>query len=412
MSKIIPLNEVYITDRTRIVTRKADCARRRYLNFDYAIDGEPKGIQRRAMSLPLLTGEELHEAHAKVLAFYAGLPQGKDIDAAVADIISRYSAKVAARGVFNEENLQQLIREQTALLEAMLRAFVYTWVPRILEDFDIIGIETPMDWVLAPGLVQKLRFDVTARRKGDGQLVILDYKSMPYVSDVWSKKLETSTQTSLYTEAAEELYEEPAEIAYLGTVKGTYRTDTAKGSPFYQQKIQTTPYLYAYALKGDVGAVYEPNYTSKKGFVKVRTYEEMSVKKWMDFLWNSHRQLVNDNFVWNPPFAPTKTQRKMDRALHVKEELEYVAKIRQFEAMRAQALRDGNEALYAKAMEYLDLEAAPMNKENCYKYGADSQCPFVQDGPCFNEGSFELLLEDGAFEVREPHHGTELEEAA
>jgi hypothetical protein len=48
---IIPLT--YITDRSRIVTRE-ECERKRYLNYDFDINGEPMGIQRRAASLPLL----------------------------------------------------------------------------------------------------------------------------------------------------------------------------------------------------------------------------------------------------------------------------------------------------------------------------------------------------------------------
>jgi hypothetical protein len=42
-----PLDKPYLTDRSRIVKR-ADCRRARYLNYDFDIDGEMVGIQRRA----------------------------------------------------------------------------------------------------------------------------------------------------------------------------------------------------------------------------------------------------------------------------------------------------------------------------------------------------------------------------
>lgn len=404
MTKIIPLQPVYLTDRSRIVTR-GECRRRRYLTYDFDVNGAPLGIQRRSVSLPLLDGSELHEGHALLL-------KGQPLEKVVAAIRASYAETVHSKGVHGEADPDQLIREQTSLLEAMLRAFELEWLPRILDEYEVLDIELPRQWEMVPGLKMSLRLDTFLRRRGDNALVTLDYKSMAYMREGWARKMERSRQTALYTLAASELLGEPVEIAYLATAKGTRRTDTAKSSPFFEQKIQASPYLYAYALRGDVGTVYQTAYTSKKGYKKIRTYDEMPLADWMDWLWKNERDTVKENFTFIPPLAPTPQQQQRVKALEVREELEYLENVRRYKDMRDRALESGNEILLAQADEYLDLIAAPRNEENCFKYGAEYACPFESD-VCFNEGSLDNVLEDGAFVAREPHHATELlEEAA
>ena len=406
MSKLI-----YLTDRSRIDTRE-DCERKRYLNYDFDVEGEAIGIQRRSASLPLLNGTEIHEAHARLLANAAGFPGAEkwDLESIVEDMKARYRKAVEDRGVYGEVDLEGLIREQTALLEAMLRTFARTWLPRILADYDVVTIEQPMDWEMAPGLVQKLRFDTVLRRKGDGQLVILDYKSMAYISDAWQKKLERATQTSLYITAAEELFGEPVEMAYIGMAKGQWKKETAQAPAWSGEKIQLTPYLYAYANTNEIGTIYRTKYTNAKGFKKIRTYEHMTVAEWVSWLFNNERSLVDELFTFMPPFSPTPAERNRRVELIVREELRYIQQIRDYEAMKREALETGNEALALKAQKYLDFVAAPMRENSCFKYGASHTCPFYD--VCFNEGALEYVLEDGAFVKRDPHHSTELEEAA
>lgn len=394
--------KVIITDRTRIVTRE-ECERKRYTNFDFDIDGEPIGLQRKATSLPLLNGIQIHEAHARILA-------GLNIDYVINEMRESYIETVESHGIHGEADPEVLITEQMALLEGMLRAFTLIWLPRILDEYDVLDLEKPRDWEMAPGLVQKLRFDTKLRRKGDGQLVIMDWKSMSYISDAWSKKMEHARQTSLYIEAAEELFNEPVEMAYLGMVKGMYRKDTAKASPWYGQHIQSSPYLYAYQLSGDVGNVFQSEWTNKKGFKKIRTYEQMSMKEWIDWMWHNERNTLNELFIFNPPFAPTKAERKEDRDLIVYEELRYANNIQIYKERKAKALELGDDQMLAEAEKFLDLIAAPKRKENCFKYGEANRCPMYE--LCHVEGALERALEDGAFEPREAHHSRELEEAA
>jgi hypothetical protein len=388
---------IQIIDRSRIVTRE-ECGRKRYLNYDMDVSGQPMGIQRREASLPLLNGTEIHEAHAKVLA-------GQPPPAVVEEMQARYREAVETRGIYTSDNPEHLVNEQTMLLTALLLAFTRLWMPRILAEYEIVNIEQSHDWVLHPGLVQKLRFDTMVRRKSDGQLCILDWKSMKSISEAWEQKLERSRQTSLYTQAAEEIYGERVEIGYVGMVKGAWRKDTAKSSPFYGQKIQASPFLYAYTL--DAADLWQSAWTNRKGFRKVRTYEEMPIEKWVDWMFANEPKVVNEQFTFIPPFAPTPRERRRVKELVIREELKYLEDIRLYKAMRLNA--DGNPMLEQQAEDFLDFVAAPKRDEQCFKYGAENRCQFYDI--CHTEGALENLMVGDEFEVREAHHETTVEEA-
>ena len=78
--------------------------------------------------------------------------------------------------------------------------------------------------------------------------------------------------------------------------------------------------------------------------------------------------------------------------------------------MKSFGMLNDNQALLDKAEDFLDFVAAPRDTDNCFKYGSEYRCSFYDI--CHNEGALEYALEDGAFEMREAHHETELEEAA
>ena len=396
------MRTIYLTDRSRIVTRE-ECPRKRFITYDYETGFSVAGVQRKEMGLPLLNGDELHVAHARLLG-------GLSADKVVEQIIASYRTRVEARGVFGEGDSEALITEQSMMLSAMLLAFEKEWMPRILDEYEVLSIEKPQQYELAPGLVMSLREDTSLRRFGDGMRVTLDYKSVPYITDDFAKRMERSRQTSLYVLAAQAIYDEPVEIAYLATAKGTRRKDTAKSSPFFGQRIQASPYLYGYMLKGGVGTVYQSAYTPKKGFEKFRTYEEMPISEWVDYLWTHERETVKEQFSFVPPFSQTPGEMERIRKQVIFEELDYLKKVEQYYALYNKGIRDGNDALLSQAQEFLDNIAAPMRDEVCYKYGQDNVCSCFNI--CHNDGALDRVLEDGEFEPREPHHTTELMEAA
>ena len=381
---------IYLTDRSRIVTRE-ECERKRFNNYDYPIDGKPTGLQRRQMSLPLLNGEWIHEGHARVLA-------GQPIEKVVGDIRQAYSADVAAKGVFGEADTDWLIREQTHLVEGMLRGFALVQMPRILDEYEVVSIEESWDWHLAEGLVQKMRMDALLRRRSDKLLHILDYKALAYASEDWRRKQERTRQTSLYTLAVQEHYGEAVGgIMYVASVKGSWKTDNAKLSPFYGQKIQHSPYLYAYQHPQTLDT--QTAWTNRKGFVKFRTYEQMSMEAWVNWLQENEPETLAGQFIFVPPILPTPKELQRVKTLVIREELTYIRRYEHWQNLQARGLHE-------EAQDYLDYVLAPMREEACYKYGGEHVCMFCE-GICFNDGADPLA--DGDFEPRIPHHSTELE---
>lgn len=380
MSKII-----YLIDRSRVETRE-NCPRKRYLQYDY--DGT--GLEPEAGSLPLLSGIAIHAAHARILA-------GQDIEAVIHDIIAGYKKELAERGLLQLEATDDLIKDQSALLEGMLRMWALVRMPRILQDFDVESIEEAHDWELAPGLVQRMRKDAILRRKDDGLRFILDYKTVKAPTEVWFEKFEHNRQTCDYILSEKERTGEPVGgILYEGLVKGAYRKDTAQSSPFYGRRIQHSPYTIAYRIRSNGLELYQTDYTSKKGWEKVRTFEQMPMKEWVEKYLRFERETVNNLFIAVPDICPPDYELQRMRDQKVREELEYFERLERFNRIEG--------GLSDNAREELADTLFPYRTEHCFKYGEEHKCAFLS--VCFNRGA--RPLEDGGFVRRVPHHDTDL----
>lgn len=384
---------IHLIDRSRVEARE-ECPRMRFLNYDF----ENEGIESETGSLPLLSGIAIHSAHARLLA-------GQPLETVVSEIIRGYVDEIKLRGLFGLDVTNTLIKEQAHLLECMLRVWAATRMPVILAEYEVVSIEQTFDWELSPGLAERLRYDVLLRRRDDGLLHILDYKTVAYPSDIWFEKFEHSLQTNLYLQALRERYpDEPiGGILYEGLVKGQFKKDTAKSSPWYGEKLQNSPYTIAYALRGEVGTIYQSEWTNKKGYVKVRVHEEMTAKEWVE-----HHLLpgglamtpVNELFISVPAIMPPFYELERAKLQTVREELAYHRHLGDY---RELAAFDST-----NAEPFLD-KFAPLRTGRCFKYGADNRCAFI--GICFNQG-VEPLAEGSGFRKRTPHHDVDLEFAA
>lgn len=386
MSKV-----VYLIDRSRVETREA-CPRKRFLNYDYA----GTGLEPEEQALPLLSGIAMHTAFARLLA-------GQDLEQVLTDILRDYRKEIEERGLQNLDVTEDIIQQQSALLEGMLRLWARVRMPAILRDYEVISIEQAWRWELAPGLFQSFRFDVLLRRRDDGVIFIMDFKTVKYPSEVWFEKFEHNLQTCLYLQAVKERMAQLTGnaddilggILYEGLVKGAFKKDTAQKSPWYGQRLQQSPYTLAYKLDGDQGVcVYQSDYTSKKGYRKVKTFEEMPMKNWVDHLFYNEQATVNELFIVVPDICPPAYELERVKAQVIREELQYHKQLDTYREM---------DPTGRFADDYLDL-FAPLRTNQCYQYGADHKCPFLT--VCFNRGA--TPLEDGGFIPRKPHHDTDL----
>jgi hypothetical protein len=392
---------IYLTSRSAIETRE-ECPAKRFYNYDYPIEGVPTGLSTEEASLPLIDGTWGHTAHARAL-------KGDPVDRIIKDVVKGYKEEVLAHGVRGEVDIDNLIREQSAMLEGLVRAWVKVRMPVILDEYDVVSVEEEWSYQLAPGIVQQLRLDAILRRKEDDLLHILDFKFMKYADEIFALKQEHSLQTSLYVKAlSEHANEYVGGIMYEGCIKGTWRKDTARSSPWFDQKVQSTPFCYAYALKSGGMTTYQTAYTNRKGYQKVRTYDEMSMKQWVDWLEGYEPQTLTDQFMFVPPISPTPAE--MERTIErvAIEEGEYLRKLGKYLQLVADAQKYGNDSMRTQAQRYLELHVAPQREGACFKYGGDFICPYYGH-ICNNENA--NPLEDGGFVPRVSHHEKK-EEAA
>lgn len=399
---------IHLIDRSRVETRE-NCPRKRYLNYDYTdsnsggvwTPGDVEvalghtGLEPEEQALPLLSGIAIHAAHARLLA-------GEKLEVVIADILGGYKAEIAERGLLNIDVTKAVIAQQAALLEGMLRLWAHERMPRILEEYEVVSIEEAWRWELYPGLVQTIRMDVILRHRATGVLFILDYKSVKFPSDIWFDKFEHSKQTCLYLQALKErTQEEVGGILYEGLVKGAFRQDTARNSPWYGQKIQQSPYTIAYKLGSEVGSIYQTDYTNKKGYQKVQTFEEMSMKDWVEhWMLSGADGMENPSnlFIAVPQIMPPAAELLQEKQQTIDEELKYLDQLGTYREIHQGTASDER---------YLNL-FAPFRKSHCYQYGQEHKCQFLS--VCFNQGAQPLL--DGGFRVRRPHHDTDLKMVA
>lgn len=391
---VAPLT-LYLTSRSAIDTRE-DCGYKRYLNYDYLIGGEPIGLEPEEASLPLVDGTWGHTAMARALA-------GDDVESIIRHIAKGYREEIEERGVRGEQDIENLIREQLAMLEGIVRAWIKVRRPAILDEYEVMSIEEPWDFEIAPGIIEKIRMDAILRRHDDRLLHILDFKFLKYADEVFDRKQEHSKQTTLYVKAlSEKSGEYVAGIMYEGCIKGSWRLDTAKSSPWYGQKVQSTPFCYAYEGPGLPSI--QTAYTNKKGYRKIRTYEQMSMREWVEWLDENEPNTLSEQFKFTPPVSPTPAQMERTLAQVAFEERQYLVGLRKYQELVKAA--NGNSLLLAEAQRYLEQQVAPRRENTCFKYGSEYQCAFYHI--CWNENA--EPLEEGGFKPRVSHHSTSLEE--
>jgi hypothetical protein len=392
MSRIL-----HVIDRSRVEARE-ECPQMRFLGYDF----EDTGLEPDATTLPLLSGIAVHAAHAQLLT-------NRNVEEVVEETISGFKSELATRGLLGLDVTQDLIKEQSALLEGMLRAWALVRMPALLEEYEVVDVEQRFDWLLAPGLVMRQRKDARLRRKDDGILFILDFKGMKYPSEMFEKQKEHDLQTCLYVQSERERTGEfIGGMLYEGLVRGRFAKETTRISPWYGQKIQHSPYTIAYKLDGVTKSesIYQTDYTNKKGYHKVRTFEEMSMKVWVEeHLLPSGE--ADKLFVALPSIAPPPAELEEVKAQVVYEETKYLDDFTLLKQLQRDAAK--GDVIAAGMASQVLRRMAPKRRGRCFKYGQDNECKFY--GICFNAGA-QPLAEGSGYRKRVPHHDTDLEYVA
>lgn len=364
-----------LTSRSRMVAY-ANCPRLGYLTYDW---GET-GLEPVSLSLPLANGIAIHEILAEILT---GTPPASAISKALAT----YKALVESQGVFNEDpgSVDWLIREQQTLLEGMIHAWLRVRYPILRAEYDFLAVERELLWPLdAEGtIIDQIRADVLARRKSDGGLFYLEWKTTTMGGDEWVKQWEHNTQLLANTLAIEELLHERCEgVIIEGLLKGRRKIDEAARSPFNGRKIQFSPLCYGY--KHVATGEYSARYQAAKGWYKIATFAEMPVETWVsDVMSVEDCQAL---FAPVPPIRPRREHLDRWRKQTIALENERSAKL----------------TLVKRRPELLD-DLFPMNDEHCFRYWGHP-CPF--EPLCFRSEVEADPLGSALYQPRVPHHQT------
>lgn len=396
---MIPLRPVE-TSRSAIVDRE-ECDRLRLLGWEL----DDTGYQPRAGGVATLSGIHIHEGLSTLLH-----PEGnRDIEEGVRVMLDGYTADFERAGIRQAtgEDPEHVLKEQRWMLELMARGWHRVRYPNFIEEYEVVSTEKQWRWELAPGIILPLRMDAIARRRDDRMLHIVDFKGTKDGSSDWQDMHENSRQTILYLTALEEVTgEHVGGMIYEGLVRGSYRKDIAKSSPFHGRRIQHTPLVYGYRLLDTEFGLskWRPDYTAAKGWTKAAAWEEFSPVEWLDFL--DEKGVLTELFIAGPPVNPAPARRQSMRRQIAHEEREWFIGLARFNELRE---RHGT-TLHPEVQEHLEMWA-PQKTGRCDKYGEDYKCPFKVQGLCFLPDSLELLPEDESFQPRIPHHAPATETA-
>jgi hypothetical protein len=403
----VKIDGINYISRSEGVTRQ-NCRRRRLIEND--LDGH--GYRLKAGSVPLLGGQGFHSGHALLLGHYSGYkpldftPFPDPIAYVLDKVLAEYKSEVLEAGVrsLSDPEVAFTIEEQQTMLEGVMRGWVEYRLPRILEDYSVMEIEQQWLWKLGDGIYLPMRQDAILRRKFDGLLYIMDYKGIPYGdTDSWQLKHESSDQTVLYITALEERTGEPVGgIFYEGLVRGQWKKETAKFSPFSGQKIQMSPYCYGYGnFDGEYPSA-ENNwanvqgaYTNRKGWGKFRVRDRFTVPEWLEVL--KRDAVLPELFISMEPVNPTPEFRQRIRRQRYMNEVRYLTDLEKFNQLREEKGLD-----HPDTQIHLDL-FAEQNNEECPRYGGEYKCPNLPF--CTSPGGgLDLFATDEQFVPREPHH--------
>lgn len=129
-------------------------------------------------------------------------------------------------------------REQTSLVEALLRGWHRVRSPRFFAEYEVVDVEKERRTLLAPNILLTSRDDGLLRRREDNSLIIVNWKTTSAVT-AWEEKWHYDVQAWTEALAAEHEIGEPVTgVLFEGFYKGVRKDNR-----------QCTDLLYGYKLE-------------------------------------------------------------------------------------------------------------------------------------------------------------------
>lgn len=262
--------------------------------------------------------------------------------------------------------LAMSIDEAMALVEGLVRGWHRACYRGFLEEFEVITIEKEVRTLLAPDLTLMARADVVVRRREDGLLFVVNWKTTGYKSG-WTGQWEDEIQA--WTEALameEDLGERVAGVIFEGLYKGQYRDG-----------VQASPLIYGFR-KEDANAIRYAAKSPDRSWQRFKAWMQPGgLSWWIDWL---PFDILEEQFVRSSPIF------KNDEVVRG-----WLRQLVRRESDASHILAEGSEE------EQLDFFWQNFGHERC------KWCPFRP--VCKQQTSIPMLMEEGRLMRRVDHHG-------
>jgi hypothetical protein len=405
MSDLLPI----ITSRSAVKTYQ-DCNRKRFHMYE-AENGTPtRGWERKAMSIPLSTGIYTHLGIEVLLRqVIAGVPT--DVDAAVSVASTEYAGEVEQRGIAVEADSQaeDVIDEQRAHIEAMIRAWARVRLPRWLEQYEVIEVEAEDRIALSDDVTLAVRADVVVRRKSDDRYFVVNFKTVANPDERWLRSWEVDMQLMTELLAAERRHGKVfGGVIIEGIVKGARvkvghdLREVRDANKEVAGYIDRSPLLYGFKQDADPplrALEYQWESTTRKGWYKFRTWREdfqhavlmptthTALEYWVNWL---PEEVLENLFVTVPPI--------MRNASMIESKVTQIVSMeRSVHTGRGVVMAGQNGSSDEKR--YLQDVYFPQHEGECYW---PSRCPMFE--MCYEPGTAEDPLGSGLYQTRHDHH--------
>ena len=373
-----------------------DCQRKRWHGYEYPTGLSINGLERLTMNVALSTGIYEHIALDALL-------NGVEVESAVETACGSYRAEVKRRGLELDIPTEgsYVVEEQAALVEGLARAAAIVVVPKLLAQYELLETEREDQRALDAerSVVLMARTDAVLRRRSDGLLFVLNWKTASTAGDAWAEGFETDMQTVSEPYAIEpRLGERIAGVLVIGLIKGKQMPEKDGDGNIIRWR-QSTPLIYAYKKLANPPALPEDTYRYDyvKNWKKSPIWEDerYTVKSWVESL---PPEVLEAQFQWVPPI--TRNERDVE---HWRQQ-----SIAREHDVRAKA--EASRQAYPEHREQMLDELFPQNTEACQRFGKRHRCAFY--GICWDGQTGADPLGSGLYRPRTANHPYEIEMVA
>jgi len=310
-----------VVDRSR--REAADhCMRQRYWGFEY----KGRGLERTAMSLPLLTGSMIHQPLGTILEHVKlGTLKPDTIDAAIQVAQEEFARTVNERGVMPDyfdgcdETVGVIIgapnwqvEEQITMIQCLVKGWCLVRLPQIMAEYEIVAVELEDATEIADDMRLLTRADAILRHRISREYYILNFKTTADANSTWREQWKYDPQTLTEVIPTDErLGVKIHGVIIEGLIKGSRKVEYPRGSG---DSYHNSPLFWCW--KNDEGAPFSTQYSGVyewtgpdgrnhrlgKGWQRsMASNEPGGISAWVNYLQSNYPETLAKQFVSLPP---------------------------------------------------------------------------------------------------------------